>query len=108
MLEKVKLLSEKIDNLKKEVFEYLKNNSIPLDERWETYLNLPFQKNQGYYFHSTTINIDDYTSTLNRYQTYSGEDIVEYFNDQETNQDDLKKLKEEILQSGYTHWKLDW
>lgn len=106
-------LKEQIEFHKQKILDYLKNEDISLDERWDNYLLLP----EEFYTHNWFTGFLEYDSPdvdffMERYEAMSGAELVsrvgtEYLSD-EFDPEKVKRLKEEILQSGYTRFVFDW
>lgn len=105
-------LKEQIEFHKQKILDYLKNKDISLDERWDNYLLLP----EKFYTHNWFTGFLKYDSPyddffMDRYEAMSGAELVREAQEDpsvEFDPEKVERLKEEILQSGYTRFVFDW
>lgn len=111
---------KKFKEMEKDIIEYLtkyiKNKSIPVDERWELFK----QNSERFPIHTWILHFEElekndieYYDTFGyeRYTTVDICDMIESLDDDFNSDDDdidFNKLKEEILQRGYSRFVLDW
>lgn len=106
-------LKEQIELHKQKILDYLKNKDIPLDERWNNYLLLPEKFAVNYCFTGFLEYDSPYDDfCMDRYEAISGAELVhrtgpDYLS-VESDPEKVERLKEEILQSGYTRFVFDW
>lgn len=125
-MSKIKALLEKISTYtvadrNEEVREVIKDKTIPLEERWSVYTK---SVDSGYLYsrdgrcfvppsldrqHDFTLYDSSY---VDRYQTYCYIDLFLYFEQDGKSLEDSKELvdtiKEEIMETGNSHWENDW
>lgn len=106
-------MEKEMEDKREDIEKYLSDKSIPLKDRWENYTLLPESfAEKGYFtgFSEYDNPFDDFG--MDRYEAISGVELVyrvgpEYLGD-EFEPEKVERLKEEILQSGYTRFVFDW
>ena len=105
-------LKEQIEFHKQKILDYLKNKDISLDERWDNYLLLPEEFNTHNWFTGFLEYDSPYDDFfMDRHEAMSGAELVREAQEDtsvEFDPEKVERLKEEILQSGYTRFIFDW
>lgn len=126
MLDMMKFLKKMKEdrNIFKDVFcERMKDMTIPLTDRWKEFCyavnNELYSNDRGYIWRSvvakTELGRELYDDYEDRRSYHSFPDIIEYLEEEMECDDDseytvefLDRLKEEMLQSGYSGFTYDW
>jgi hypothetical protein len=122
-------LSQRIGQFKREwgdlvksLQEYLKNTSIPLEDRWSIFYSaMDILPNYSSLLHFKAIQRHGHRwpniTYKDRYETIYLADVVDHIEDEQNpdgygsprlSEIDLDELKEEILQLGYASFTMDW
>lgn len=118
--EKMKEIKAQLEVLKTGFQKFIVDQSVPLDERWQAWLDAPAEcKNQkGWIEHFTTLPGDfimyDGPYHAERYETVKMADFIERVEEgiaceeEEYVSIDLNALKEEILSKNLASFTYDW
>lgn len=126
-------MKEKIEEFKnleqvliKELKEYVKDQTIPLESRWDLFISSNLGYNQGYYLELKSYNLERFydRSWVERHSTVYPERVFDYIYDYELEDceegdDDYAELKaelevtintikEELLSLFIKSWEFDW
>lgn len=113
-------MKEKVENylnlqneIRIELKEYVKDKSIPLDERWELFIMCELGNNEPYIEHFNSFNDDELFAELelSRNEVVTSESIIDLLDTNiygEYLYTTLDDVKEEILDKFITSFKLDW
>ena len=124
LIEKLQDIHKSIKAFEPVVKEYIKDKTVPLEDRWEVFKSVP----QGmledswvmhYDFAGSEIcwyddhYIDKYASADNvniirHYEEKIGLDPGHYNYNAKVTQETVDQLKEDMLQSGVRYWENDW
>lgn len=107
MIEKInKLLAEK-EILLNELKEWVKDKSIPLEERWNAFITVgELIKPDGYYWDFKSLNEDDFHADQDKYKIFNVNRVIEYFED--ATEEEINNFKEEALGVFKYSWEFDW
>lgn len=112
MIEKVQQFLKEKENLKKELREWVKDTSIPLEVRWKAFVDsqLGIQKDYYWNFKSFERDRDDFHADRDKYRVFNVEDVIDYYERQEDSSTDeeINEFKEEALENFIYSWEFDW
>lgn len=102
--------AKKLSNMYKESFEaYIKDKSLPLELRWQLWLNAPSDMKDywGDIYHWDSVD-EDYVfgDRFSRYQSVRTVDLIETV--AEMSPEELEDFKEEILENNLEGYEYDW
>jgi hypothetical protein len=119
MSEAVKLVKNQQKELEKTLKLYVINKEIPLQERWDVFVESELGKAHPWIQHFKSIKIveDWMYSDFNKYETYQTKDLVERLQENigndmgpldEVTQELVDAFKEEILEKFLKSFQFDW
>ena len=117
MLEKTKKAVAAFKEIRSALSDSVKaivqNREIPLDDRWDLFIDSDFGEESGCIVDLESIDLENYygDSWINRYQTLDFGIIIEHLTDDAEDAEDLKAIqnaKEEILQKFIKSFIYDW
>jgi hypothetical protein len=106
MKEKIEKFLKLKKDLTSELKKWVKDKSIPLEERWDVFVDSELWENDCYIIHSDVLDLDRCYSNMDRHETINVEWILEYFSDEP--KEKLDKFKEEILENFIYSFTYDW
>jgi len=111
--EKVEEFLNLQNDLRVELKEYVKDKSIPLDERWELFTMCELGNNEPFYESFNSFNYEELFAdlVLNRNEVIASEWIIDLLDTQiygEYLYTTLDDVKEEILEKFINSFKFDW
>jgi len=112
-------MKEKIEQfflLKKELeielVEWVKDKSIPLEERWDVFIKSKLGNHSGgLYWNFESLDEELFHSEHGKYETLNVEDVISWFarnNKNKYTETDFNNFKEEALAEFIYSWDLDW
>jgi hypothetical protein len=114
--ERVEDLNKQIEAIKREFEVYIADKSIPLDERWEVFMNAPADLRQHYcflkYFKGVPddfVSYDGYVPAA-RHETVSVDRILESLEEMvdDVAEIDIVAFKEDVLSKNLYSFEYDW
>lgn len=112
--EKIKEIKAQLEALKIGFQKFIVDQSIPLDERWQAWVDAPadVKNHKGWIEHFTNLPEDfimyDGPYHAERYETVKMLNLVERIEEAEYMSIDLNALKEEILSKNLASFTYDW
>lgn len=108
MKEKIEEFLKQKQQLTPELKEWVKDKSIPLEERWEVFFKSELGENSTYYEEFEHFFNEVYCNRLNKYQTLKLKDVEEYDWFPELSHEELIEFKEDVLSRFINSFKWDW
>lgn len=87
---------------------WVKDKSIPLETRWDTFVDSGLGRQDGYYYNFKSLDEDDFHSGRNKYQMLDVTDVIRHFDNPETTEEEINAFKEEALNDFIFSWEFDW
>jgi hypothetical protein len=112
--ERVEDLNKQIEAIKSEFAAYIADKSIPLDERWEVFMNAPdnLQGSSPWIqrFKGLPKDFVGYDGPVyaERYQTVDVEYILDVISEIDPSKIDVVAFKEDVLSKNLYSFKYDW
>ena len=112
-LERIEFNEQKI-KLTAELKRLVKDESIPLEDRWDEFINSELGEEDRFLLSLDCYDLDSFYADCERYATYDVEDIIDYIIDNEEELDNveynnlLTEIKEEILDQFICSFVYDW
>ena len=104
--EKINLLNQQREILKREVKEYVQDKSNSLEDRWNLFISSGLGSQDGYYYNFKSLDQEDFHSDLERHLVLDVTDVIEHFHD--SPDEDISNFKEEAMKDFIFSWELDW
>lgn len=118
MFKDIETLNKHIKSLKPYFEEYIKNQNIPLEERWEIFLRSTdcLSKHDSFIFHfpfvlpngSDRDDVDVHLYENHIRGSFKMEDIVEQLSEEQWEFEFIDKIKEYILEHNVKSFDFDW
>lgn len=119
MKDKIENMLKDIEALKLQFKDWCKDKTIPLDERWNTFIKSDLGYHDSNYWHFETFDSDEYHDGeyVRKFQTCTPNDVIEEFSKNNRcskfiNESDYEmlviKFKEEVLNNFIKSWVFDW
>ncbi len=108
MKEKIQELEKLKLKLTADLKEWVKDKSIPLDERWEVFFASGLGDHETCYEDFVNLNSDDYCDRVSRHEVIYLSDIRDWGIDSLESDEDYDAFREDVLERFIKSFEFDW